>query len=54
VDNTRGKRAAVDNVRNPPVPHVCQEREVLLPAYLAPPGAQQGTAGNSLVEQRKQ
>ena len=44
VDNTRGKRAAVDNVRNPPVPHHPQQREVLLPAYLAPPGAQQGTA----------
>ena len=51
MDNTRGKRAAVDNVRNPPVPHISQEREVLLPAYLAPPGAQQGTAGNSSLEQ---
>jgi hypothetical protein len=44
VDNTREKRAAVDNKRNPPVPHHPQQREVPLPAYLAPPGAQQGTA----------
>jgi hypothetical protein len=44
VDNTREKRAAVDNKRNPPVPHHPRQREVPLPAYLAPPGAQQGTA----------
>jgi hypothetical protein len=44
VDNTREKRAAVDSSRNPPVPHHPRQREVVLPAYLAPPGAQQGTA----------
>src|SRR4051794_36924017 len=47
VDNTREKHAAVDNTRNPPVPQHTRQREVLLPAYLAPPGAQQGTAGSS-------
>jgi hypothetical protein len=36
VDNTREKRAAVDNKRNPPVPHHPRQREVPLPAYLAP------------------
>ena len=52
MDNTRGKRAAVDNPRNPPVPHRPQQREVLLPAYLAPPGAQQGTARRASMKQR--
>src|SRR3954449_10732162 len=47
VDNTREKRATVDNKRNPPVPHHPRQREVPLPAYLAPPGAQQGTACSS-------
>jgi hypothetical protein len=33
VDNTRKECAAVNNSRNPPVPHHPQQREVLLPAY---------------------
>src|SRR4051794_2766497 len=44
VDNTREKHVAVDSLRNPPVPQHSRQREVLLLAYLAPPGAQQGTA----------
>jgi len=43
----------VDNVRNPPVPHVCQEREVLLPAYLAPPGALRGNSREQLTPAAK-
>src|SRR4051812_34800944 len=44
VDNTCEKHVAVDSLRNPPVPQHSRQREVLLLAYLARPGAQQGTA----------
>src|SRR4029453_14789016 len=44
VDNTREKRAAVDSKRNPPAPPHPQQREVLLPAYLAPAEAPRGNS----------